>query len=491
MTRADAVDATPLQHALDGFSTALDHLVKIVDDGGVDELDAHALVGFAQDFEAIRNRMSCIDHVVIRTGVDRDVPHSLCQRNMGRVLAGALRLAPAEAARRVRVAEHLADRSTMCGQPLPPWRPHLAAAQRRGEVTPDQAMIIDQALREVDGRGFDPTDIDAGEQILVDAAGSLKPAELRDVATKVVDAIDPDGTLPDDRIQRDRRFFHLRRAADGSFRGEFRLTAEAGARLKAVLDPLAGPKITAFPLGDEGGGDAGRSDLAESAVAESRADDGSVGTAQAQRMVEPDLRTRGQRMHDALEMICSRLLRSDSLPDSGGTPATVVITIDAEELRARTGVGFLTDGSPISAASVIELADQADVAWCVKNSRGAVLSLGRVRRLASRNQTLALIARDGGCSFPGCDMPQEWSERHHIVPWVDGGPTDLDNLTLLCSYHHHNFAGRGWACRLNRDRLPTWIPPKWIDRQQRPILHTRIRVRRWRPQQPLPDSDGW
>jgi hypothetical protein len=196
-------------------------------------------------------------------------------------------------------------------------------------------------------------------------------------------------------------------------------------------------------------------------------------------------------MHDALEMVCSRLLRSGTVPDSGGTPATVVTTIDADALRARTGIGFLTDGSPVSAATVIDLADQADVAWCVKNSRGAVLALGRDRRLASRNQTLALIARDGGCSFPGCDMPQEWSERHHIVSWVDGGPTDLDNLTLLCSYHHHNFAGRGWACRLNRDRLPTWIPPKWIDRRQRPILHTRIRLRRWRPELPLPDADQW
>ena len=217
----------------------------------------------------------------------------------------------------------------------------------------------------------------------------------------------------------------------------------------------------------------------------------SRGTAETRRLVEPDLRTRGQRMHDALEMVCSRLLRSGTVPDSGGTPATVVITIDADALRARTGIGFLTDGSPVSAQSVIDLAEQADVVWCVKNSRGAVLALGRERRLASRNQTLALIARDGGCSFPGCDMPQEWSERHHIVPWTDGGPTDLDNLTLLCSYHHHNFAGRGWTCRLNRDRLPTWIPPKWIDRQQRPILHSRIRVRRWRPQRPLCDTDAW
>jgi len=489
MNRGDAVEATPLQHALDGFATAFDHLFKIVDDGALDDLDAHGLVAFAQDFETIRNRMPGVDHLVIRAGLDRDVPRSLCQRAMGRVLADALHISPAHAARRVRAAEHLSERSTLCGQPLPPWRRHLAEAQRRGDVTPDQVMIIDQALREVDGRGFDPADIGAGEQILVDAAASLKPAELRDVATKVIGAIDPDGTSPSDQLQRDRRYLHIRRAADGSFRGDFRLTPEAGARLKAVLDPLARPESTALQLSNESADD--QHDPTGTVSADALAGIDSRGTAETRRLVEPDLRTRGQRMHDALEMVCPRLLRSGTVPDSGGTPATVVTTIDADALRARTGIGFLTDGSPVSAATVIDLADQADVAWCGKNSRGAVLALGRDRRLASRNQTLSLIARDGGCSFPVCDMPQEWSERHHIVSWVDGGPTDLDNLTLLCSYHHHNFAGRGWACRLNRDRLPTWIPPKWIDRRQRPILHTRIRLRRWRPELPLPDADQW
>jgi hypothetical protein len=54
------------------------------------------------------------------------------------------------------------------------------------------------------------------------------------------------------------------------------------------------------------------------------------------------------------------------------------------------------------------------------------LDLGRSRRIASRTQTIALIARDGGCSFPGCDHPPEWCERHHIVEWVNGGETNLD-----------------------------------------------------------------
>jgi hypothetical protein len=381
----------------------------------------------------------------------------------------------------------------MTGEPLAPLRPHLAAAQRRGEITPEQVAVVDAALRSVDGRGFDPAEVEAGEQILTDAAADLGPADLRQVAQQVVDAIDPDGTLPDDRLQQDRRFFRFRRAADGSFRGEFRLTPEAGAKLKAVLDPLAAPTITSFLLGgqpDATSGDA-HADAARSGDG-AAADATGVQDVPAEgaeavaggKVSEPDPRSLGQRWHDAVEAVCDRLLRSGVLPDSGGTPATVIVTIDADRLRSRTGVGCFSDGTPVHATTVAELADQADLAWCVKNTKGAVLAMGRDRRLASPVQTLGLIARDGGCSFPGCDIAPEWCERHHIISWIDGGTTDLDNMTLLCKYHHHYFANRGWACRMNTDRLPEWIPPTWIDRQRHPILHPRIRIRRWRPQSP-------
>jgi hypothetical protein len=176
-----------------------------------------------------------------------------------------------------------------------------------------------------------------------------------------------------------------------------------------------------------------------------------------------------------------RLLRSDQLPETGGTPTTVLISIDHRDLIARAGLGRFADGSPISAAAVADLIDQADIAWCVKNRQGAVLDLHLDRRIASRAQTLALIARDGGCSFPACDVRPEWCERHHIISWLDGGLTNLDNLTLVCRYHHHYFQQRRWACMINTDGLPVWIPPKWIDQNQHPILHPRIKIANWHP----------
>lgn len=107
----------------------------------------------------------------------------------------------------------------------------------------------------------------------------------------------------------------------------------------------------------------------------------------------------------------------------------------------------------------MRLAAEAEIIPVVLAAGGEVLTLGRTRRLASPSQTLASAARDGGCSFPGCGRAPELCERHHLVAWVDGELTNLDNLTLLDRYHHH-FAERGWTCELNTDRMPQWRPPR-------------------------------
>jgi hypothetical protein len=118
-------------------------------------------------------------------------------------------------------------------------------------------------------------------------------------------------------------------------------------------------------------------------------------------------------MHDALEDICDRMLRTDNpVPYSGGTPATLIITIDLDDLLANTGYGVASDGTLIRTATVREVVDQAEVYTAFLTAQGEVLRLGRTRRIATRGQTVALIARDRGCSFPGCDTAPEWCERH-------------------------------------------------------------------------------
>ena len=79
------------------------------------------------------------------------------------------------------------------------------------------------------------------------------PEDLRLLAEKVVDAIDPDGTLPTDQLNEDRRYFHLRSTRDGAYVGDFRLTGSLGAKLKTLLDPLA--KLRIDPAGAGGRAD--------------------------------------------------------------------------------------------------------------------------------------------------------------------------------------------------------------------------------------------
>ena len=204
------------------FDTFVDHLVKRVGDAALAQLDgAGELVEFMQTFEQSRNKLSLVDHAVIAEAERQNLPTVLCQGNMRRVLTSALSLSRPEAARRVKAAAAVGGRVSMLGEALEPTRPHLAAAQRSGEVSPEKVAIIINALEKVDRRGFEPAAIDLGEQLLADQAPLLPPEDLKTVADRVVDAIDPDGTLPDEQLNADRRHFHLRPTKDGAWAGEF------------------------------------------------------------------------------------------------------------------------------------------------------------------------------------------------------------------------------------------------------------------------------
>ena len=94
-------DPTAADLALDVLSTDLDHLIKIVEDGGLEGYDNSGLIGFMQSFERLRNRLPLIDHRVIIDAQRRNLADALTQRSLNRVLVQSLRLSPGEAARRV------------------------------------------------------------------------------------------------------------------------------------------------------------------------------------------------------------------------------------------------------------------------------------------------------------------------------------------------------------------------------------------------------
>ena len=127
-------EVSPVDLALEQLTLGVDHLVKLLEDGGLDHYDNPGFVTFTQDFEKIRNRIPLADHRIVADAERRNLPEVLTQPNLVRMLMSTLRLSPGEASRRVRAAAAVGDRQSMLGEPLTPIRPHLAAAQRTGEI---------------------------------------------------------------------------------------------------------------------------------------------------------------------------------------------------------------------------------------------------------------------------------------------------------------------------------------------------------------------
>ena len=229
----------------------LDQVIKVLADPSLSTLDQDRFIGLMQDLEQQRNRIPLIDHSLIADAEKRNLPDALTQPSMTRVLMSVLRLSQGEASRRVRAAAALGERTSMLGQPLPPLRPHLAAAQQAGRVGTEQVSIIERALAPLDRRGFDPAAIDEGEQLLVEFADTHAVKDLRFLADQIVDRIDPDGTPPKDQLNHDRRHVEFHQRGDGSWAGTLRLTGALGIKLQALLGPLAKPKVNTL-IGPDG-----------------------------------------------------------------------------------------------------------------------------------------------------------------------------------------------------------------------------------------------
>ena len=109
------------------------------------------------------------------------------------------------------------------------------------------------------------------------------------------------------------------------------------------------------------------------------------------------------------------------------------------------------DGLPVAADQIAGLAAEAKILPAIFNAEGDPLWLGRADRNASAGQRIALAARDGGCA--NCAAPAEGGEPHHIEWFSRGGPTDIDNLALLCECCHHLVHDDGWQLHSDGGQL--------------------------------------
>ncbi len=165
--------------------------------------------------------------------------------------------------------------------------------------------------------------------------------------------------------------------------------------------------------------------------------------------VEADRPTHGQQQADALALVAETALQHGLEPGPGSERYQVVVHVDAAALADpdQPGQSALEDGVRVSAGTSRRLACDASRVVMRHDPEGQVLDVGRRTRTIPPALRRALQARDRGCRFPGCGVRH--TQGHHLHHWANGGPTTLDNLSLLCRRHHRAVHEEGY--RIARD----------------------------------------
>jgi hypothetical protein len=168
----------------------------------------------------------------------------------------------------------------------------------------------------------------------------------------------------------------------------------------------------------------------------------------------------------------------DPDPGTGPVRPQVTVLIPLATLTERLGGATLLDtGQALSPETARRLACDADLIPAVLGAKGQVLDVGRAKRQIPTALRTAVAIRDGGCTFPACTRAPGSCEAHHIRHWSHGGPTDYQNLTLLCGRHHQLAHDQGWQITRDSHGLPLFTPPPTIDPLQRPRQHHRYPLR--------------
>ncbi len=256
------------------------------------------------------------------------------------------------------------------------------------QLSSDQVDLLFRAAERI------PDRYPEAENTLLELVG-----ESVDETRQVLDYWRNDVDLPgihlelEDQMQR--RHFDVTRKANGMVSGEFALPKLEGEIFLTAIDTLMPPPV------------------------------------------DRDERTTSQRRADALGDLARSFLEGSESPVVGGERPHLNVHVD---LAAFTGQGGrlheTEDGIVLDPYSVDQLVCDASISRIVFGPGSEVLDVGRKTRLVPAGLRRAVVARDRNCVVPGCGRPARWCDVHHRVPWSDGGETVLDNLALLCRYHH-------------------------------------------------------
>ncbi|MDH6181858.1 hypothetical protein M2152_002040 [Microbacteriaceae bacterium SG_E_30_P1] len=366
---------------------------------------------------------------------------------------------------RIRLADAIHTTCSITGQPLAPERPAVAAALDAGELGLETADLIVRELAATNRRAEKFTQ-DAAEQLMVTIGSGLDPvtgaivppvsadyiaAELRQIAL----VIDPDGARPrEERALRNRGIRFGKPTDDGRVPLNGSLLSDVAELFTGLLEAhRRSPRFV-----DE-------SALDDEALSADNATDSSPGDLAPDVLfgaASADNRTPDQRRHDAFADLLATLVGLDSTPKLNGSPVTVVVTVNADDLEldadaddadsaARDGdpIGTMAGSDvPVSRAEVLRFIDAAGYR-VVTLKNGRIVDISSQQRCFTHSQRLAIAARDGyRCFAPGCTASPHALQAHHVLAFRDGGPTHTDDGILLCYWHHRIVDTGPWQYRM-------------------------------------------
>ena len=288
-------------------------------------------------------------------------------------------------------------------------------AFRRGDISVRNASILARGVTGISGEL--PAVVAAP---LVTAAIAAEPHRVGVAVADARHRLDAEGARTAAERAFERRYLHIGRTTDAMYYIDGRLDEEGGRLLETALDALS------MPAGPG------------------------------------DQRTAVQRRADAAGELGRRHLQRGDLPGCGGQRPHLLITVPVATLRGEPGApaADLGRGVTVTDETVRRLACDASISEVeVDQVTGAPLHAASAeRRTIPPSVRRALVVRDKGCRFPGCDRPVEWCEAHHIEHWVDDGRTVLENLVLLCRMCHRRVHEGRWRIVSGRDG-PCFLPP--------------------------------
>ena len=310
------------------------------------------------------------------------------------------------------------------GRALTDRLPVTAKTAEAGRLGLDHAYVIDHATRQLE-----PDLVAELDRILAEAAADgLDPTDLGRLAERVrAQTVPAEADKKAARQHRDQKV-HASTTLGGMVNLTGRLDAEAGAIFQQALAFFTGKAPTREQI---------------------LADPSSV---------EP---VAWRRALGLVQMARHAMAHATGCNGDGTGRDTMIIGVGLDTLQSDVGVGAVAGGPQLTAGALRRLACDANIIPAVLGTRSEPLDLGRQTRITSYTIRAAVILRDGGCLFPGCQAPPSWCQCHHRRHWLHQGPTSKENLDLLCTRHHHLVHEGGWTLTVdnNPERTPWFHPP--------------------------------